>query len=225
MKLVDALALRSRLIIRLGKQVLLCPETLSKSDIEVSDNFRCNVYEHGKLITTREGHNVNTLAGKEFVLSSLCYGVSPGSVATPYDAYARRDKICYIGAGTGATPEVVGVSRLVSPIDYVDGVFLAELEQPPARTSSSSVVSVTFRRVYSKTDLSFGAHPLARISEFGLFTDGVSVVPEGQLPWAPGTRSILLANSGGQEPMFYKTVEPFPKNTDIVVEVLWEVRI
>ena len=185
-----------------------------KSDApEIQGKFRLEVRERGKLTATRDGFNICTLTGREW-LSELIALESAGP-RTPY----REDRIALIGLGTGAQPEVANVGSLVEPVPYVTGEFLASLAVPATLTSSgtaSTNTGVQFIREFARNEVSLGFD--VTLTEAGLFTDGD---PDNNFS-LPAPTDYVTASS--RAPMFYKTFEPVTKTVDSTVRVIWEVR-
>jgi hypothetical protein len=169
--------------------------------------------ERGKIVkgSKREGSNIWTLSGREHLAqlqSYRNYSTSAGE---------RRDRIRYIGFGTGSQPEVSSVSALVNPIAF-DGSnnFLAQVALPtyplaPSRTT------VRYSRVFEETELSVLGTVV--LTEAGLFTDG-----DPGSDFSPGTRNTSLPDALLQAPNGYKVFEPLTKTQNFVLEVSWEVR-
>lgn len=170
---------------------------------EVTGYVRIVGYERGKKVLTREGKNIWTLEGRAYSAMNKAYA----SYAP--DVPKRTDKIKYIGVGSGTTPEVSTVSRLVTPLAWnVGGDFLATLDIP---TFNINNTEVTFSRTFATNEISVAG--TVTIREVGIFTDGISPT------YVPGTRPITLAAASAQIPMGYKTFEPFAKTTDLVLRL------
>lgn len=170
---------------------------------EVKGLVRIVAYERGKKKFTREGFNIWTREGRAYSAMNRAY-----ASYTP-DVAKRTDKIKYIGIGSGTTPEVSTVSRLVTPVAYnVGGDFLATLDIPTFNVDSTEV---TFTRTFATNEISVAGTVVVR--EIGIYTDGIAPT------FVPGTRPITLAAASSQVPMGYKTFEPFPKTTDLTLVV------
>ncbi len=192
-----------------------------KEQVYVEGFFSMYARERGKIVrgSRREGTNVWTLTGREFLARIMSY--SSYAPLTP----TRNDRIRYIGFGTGFTPEVSSVSKLVSPIAYSSsggGLFLADLALPtyPLQTSGSFGPTVRYSREFSETELSVSGSVL--LSEVGLFTDGSPTsIPT---PFAPGTRDLTIAQAQFQAPVGYKSFEAFRKTQNVIISAFYEVR-
>lgn len=199
-----------------------CPPV--KELVQIEGHFSMVSRERGKLVhgTRREGKNIWTLTGREYLaqlMSYASYGTSAhdGGSANP-DVPARDDRIRYLGFGTGTQPEVSSVSALVTPIAYDGGGnFLAQVGIPtypllPSRTT------VRYTRSFTELELSFSG--TVTLTEAGLFTDG-----SASSSYAPRTRDVTLANAAAQAPAAYKSFEPLKKTQNFVLEVNWEIRL
>jgi len=169
--------------------------------------------ERGKRVYDFTGYNVCTLTGREYLAERITLNaLSPR-------AERRSDCIAYIGMGQGAQPEVSSVSRLVDPVAYATGLFLAPLDAPPnfPVVASGARTAVEFSRTYGYSEISIGA-PVV-LTEMGLFTDGN---PEDD--WS--VESLDRSTSQfARAPMFYKVIDPVTKTTGRTLKILWEVRI
>jgi hypothetical protein len=204
-----------------GKTVEKGHEGDTKERVYIEGFFSMYARENGKIVpgSKREGKNIWTLTGREFLARLMSY-----AAYTPDEA-ARNDRIRYIGFGVGTTPEVSSVSKLVSPISYTTsggGLFLAELAIPtyPFQTSGSFGTAVRYTREFSETELSTAGSVL--LTEAGLFTDGSPTSSPD--PFEPGTRDLTLAQAQFQAPMGYKTFEAFRKTQNMIISCFYEVR-
>jgi hypothetical protein len=192
-------------------------DLLPKETIYMEGFFSAVCRERGKIVpgTRREGKNVITLAGREYYARTSSY-----SNYTPLTK-ARADGIRYIGFGIGTTPEVSTVERLVLPVAYTGGTFLAELGIPtyPFQTSGSFGTAVRYTRDFTETELSISSS--VDLTEAGLFTDGS---PTSVPAFNPGTRDLSLANASSQVPNAYKSFEVLRKTQNFVLQIAWEVR-
>ncbi len=218
----DAIVSVDRLELRHGGEVKYAgdpswiTDALPKS-VQAEGFFSMVARERGKIVrgSRREGKNVVTLAGREFYAR-----VSSYSSYSPLTR-ARTDAIRYIGMGTGTTPEVTTVNRLVSPVAYSASFFLAELAIPtyPFQTSGSFGTAVRYTREFSETELSVSG--TVDLTEAGLYTDGS---PSSSPAFTGGTRDRTLAQANFQAPNTYKTFEVLRKTQNFVLQVAWEIR-
>lgn len=216
----DVVVIGDRLELRSGDQHVVSGDVLEKKEpVRIEGFFSAVCRERGKIVpgTRRAGKNIWTLTGREFLARLMSYAAY-GTTDTP----ARNDRIRYIGFGTGTTPEVSSVSRLVTPIAYdasSGGKFLAELAIPtyPFQTSGSFGTAVRYTREFSETELSISTS--VTLTEAGLFTDGGPADD-----FEPLTRDISLDEAANQAPAGYKSFEPLRKTQNFVLQVQWEVR-
>ena len=203
------------------KRVVIAPDR--KELVQVEGFFSAVCRERGKLVygTRREGKNIWTLTGREYLaqlMSYASYGSSAhGSGGLNPDVPARDDRIRYLGFGTGTQPEVSSVTSLVTPI-AVDGggTFLAAVALPTYPLSPSRT-TVQYSRTYAELELSYSA--TVTLTEAGLFTDGSPLSS-----YAPLTRDVTLANAAAQAPDAYKSFEPLKKTQNFVLDVSWQIR-
>ena len=186
----------------------------SKDRVQVEGHVSLLCRERGKIVrgTRRHGRNIWTLTGREHLAQLMSYrSYGPPLVGE------RRDRMRYVGFGTGSQPEVSSVTRLVTPIVF-DGSanFLAQVALPtyplsPARST------VRYSRIFAETELSVIGTVV--LTEAGLFTDG-----DVGTDFDAGTRNITLAQAANQAPNAYKVFEPLSKTQNFVLEVAWEIR-
>ena len=171
--------------------------------------------ERGKLVTRREGHNIWTLTGREFIVETITL-----AALTPSRVKNRDDALRYFGFGTGGNPEVAEVSRLVQPVQYMANEFLAPAQVPvtfPSASLGTARTSVQLRREYAENELSLGG-PVT-LTEFGCFTDGNPALNNDV------GRPTDFATSSAQAPVGYKPFDPFTKNLNRTLEVIYELRV
>lgn len=171
---------------------------------------RCR--ETGAALHERVGHNVWTNTGREY--SCMLKTYAGGRVAI------RSDRIAYVGLGTGAQPEAVGVTRLVRPVQWKAGVFLKELDHaattfPVIGAGARTAVRYVVR--FETQHIALASAPVF-ISECGLFTDGDAVT------FAAGQRDQSIQRAEAQSPIAYHSFDPIPKTDNIELEITWELR-
>ena len=172
---------------------------------------------HGQEVpgSRREGHNVWTLTGREYLAELMALqAVNPARVPV------RSDRIYYVGVGAGAQAEVESVSALVTPSAYRAGEFLAPVQVPatfPADVSGTPRTAVRFIREYSTSEISLGVDVV--LTEAGLFTDGDPF--NNNTPPAP----TGWAASSTRAPVAYHSFDPITKSSGFTFVVIWEVRI
>ncbi len=183
----------------------------------VGGYFSCLMRERGKIVpgSRREGHNIWTLTGREFIVEAISLAaLSPSRVKN------RDDALLYFGLGTGSTPEVAAVARLVEPVPYLAGEFLAQAQTPvtfPSTVLGTPKTSVQLIREYSETEISL-AGPVV-LTEFGCFTDGDPA--NSNIPPRPTAFDTAKLTA----PVGYKTFDPFTKTTGRTLEVIYEIRV
>lgn len=180
----------------------------------VQGHFTMVARERGKVVhgTHRTGRNIWTLTGREYLAQLMSYrSYGPPVVGE------RRDRMRYLGFGTGSQPEVSSVTKVLSPIAFnASNDFLAQVSLPTYPLSPSRT-TVRYSRIFTETELSVVG--TVTLTEAGLFTDG-----DPGSDFAPETRDITLANALNQPPNAYKVFEPLSKTQDFVLEVSWEIR-
>lgn len=185
----------------------------TKSVVEVQGWVKLVMRERGKIVrgSHREGHNIWTNTGREYLalLMSLATGPNTGF---------RNDHMAYIGVGTGAQVEEAGVTRLVTPVAYQTGQFLAALDVPPTFPLTPTRTTVRYHRIFEESEITISPGSTVNISEMGLFTNG------RQSDYAATLRDTTLASAGSQSPNAYKSFEPIGKKDSLQLEVSWEIR-
>jgi hypothetical protein len=187
---------------------------LDKDQPTVEGYFSMVARERGKIVhgTHRAGKNIWTLTGREYLAQLMSY-----QTYGPPGVGQRRDRIRYIGFGTGSQPEVSSVTNVLTPIAYnASNDFLAQVSLPTYPLSPSRT-TVRYSRIFSETELSVVG--TVTLTEAGLFTDG-----DSGSDFDPETRDITLANALIQAPAAYKVFEPLSKTQNFVLEASWEIR-
>jgi hypothetical protein len=189
-------------------------ETL-KHNPQVKGHLSLEMRDGGKLVGRREGFNIWTLTGREYLTELIALQ----SVNPTRETY-RGDRVAYIGMGTGAQPEVSNITSLVEPVPVKTGEFLAGLATPvsfPVTGTDAARTAVQFVREFSQGEISLGFDVV--LSEAGLFTDGD---PDNN--WDITSTPTDFATSSGRAPVAYKTYEPITKTTQFTLRTVWEVR-
>jgi hypothetical protein len=182
----------------------------------IKGHLSIDIRERGKLVTRREGSNIWTLTGREYLAEVM--GVAVASTRETF----RDDRISYIGVGTGSQAEVAEVTSLANPVAYKTGEFLALLNTPntfPASGTSARNTSIQFIREFGKGEISLGSNVI--VTEAGLFTDGD---PDDNWDWEAGC-PVSMDAASGRAPFAYKNFEPFTKTVDNTARFVWEVSI
>ena len=180
----------------------------------VQGYVRLEMRERGKLVGVREGSNIWTLTGAEYIAELIALtAFSPRTTV-------RDDRIAYIGVGSGAQAETTGVTALVDPVPYISGEFLAAVAAPatfPSSGTNTSRTSVQFIREFGQNEISLGYDVV--LTEAGLFTDG-----DPDNDWSIPAPTDFTTTTD-RAPMAYKTYEPITKTTDFTLRAVWEVRV
>lgn len=202
--------------------------------VEVRNNLKLTVRERGKLVTCREGHNIWVDLGREYLASLLAlvsygpdtperndrikymgFGIGGTRQVAPSIANAPPMSVAYPGtnAQTDLDPTVTTLERPVrisgsttGPTDpYAAGdVWLGTVQAPAIHSTPHEV---TFRRIFTQTEISYATFTSVPLSEVGLFTS--AAVPIGQ-PF-----NTLVA---------YDTFDTISKTGAFEIEVEWTVR-
>lgn len=186
----------------------------AKENPQIQGKFSLEVRDRGKLVTTREGYNIWTLTGREYLAELI------GLDALSPRATFREDRVAYIGMGTGVQNEVSNITSLVAPVAYRTGEFLAALAMPatfPTSGSSTTTTAVRFVREFAPGEVSLGFNVV--LTEAGLFTDG-----DPDDDWNTSSPPTDFATAASRAPVAYKTYEPVSKTTQLSVRVIWDVR-
>jgi len=176
---------------------------------EVEGRFSLIGRERGKIVpgTRREGKNVWTLTGREYLAQSQ---------ATIVGAWTgRNDKVTYIGFGSGSQPEVASVDRLAAPVQWDGAQYLKSIAIFGAVDfPSDPITSVAYILEFEEDEISVGGINVV-LREAGLFTaekwNGVALVP-------------IVPADPAEPPVAYKSFEPLTKTIQFRIEVRWEIR-
>ena len=199
--------------------------------IEVKQNLSLIARERGKIVARRDGHNIWLDLGREYLaqLISLAsfgpdvpvredrikyMGVGIGGTRQLALATANSAPISppYVGANTqtDADPTVTTLERPVrvsgSATAYpgiAGDAWIGQVQVPPDLTISTQV---TFRRVFSGTEVSYGPFLSVPLSEVALFTNAAA--PVNYLNTA----------------VAYDTFDTLSKTAAIDIEAVWTIR-
>ena len=201
-------------------------------ELEVRTNLLIRTFERGKCVESRDVHNIVLTAGRVWIAQLIGYA-SFSPLATVRDDRVKyiglgiggnRQKqpatsanvpplsTAYPGLNnqTDTNPAVTALQRPVRlsggtnayPGDVGD-VWLGQVAAPPV-FSTPIPKSVTFSRLFTKTEISYGPYLSVPISEAGLFTSIVS-----------------SSGSAFQQPICYDTFDSLSKTTAFELEVQW----
>ncbi len=186
-------------------------------DLGVRCNFHLELREHGKLKQTRDGHNVFTETGSNW-LTRLSAWSTIGATDVPF----TNRRVRWMGLGTGTQSEVASVSNLVTPAQVTSGVYLGAIQNSNPLTTNS----IEFVREFSTTEVSLvslGLNVVA-VSEAGLFVDvqpASSSTGTDDSSAGGATDSTLDPSASLNAPIAYKTFEPLNKTADFSLVIRW----
>lgn len=187
-----------------------------KHDPAIRGFFRVELRDRGKLVTTREGFNIWTLTGREFLAELMAL-----EAINPSREVFREDRVAFFGVGTGSQAEISNIESLVEPVPYKTGEFLARAVTPatfPVTGVDAARTAVQFIREYGRNEISLGFDVV--VTEAGLYTDG-----DPDNDWDISSVPTDFATASDRAPVAYKTFEPVTKTTDFTLRAIWEVRI
>ena len=214
----DALIAKRDALLRADYDAILAEKPLPKGFVTIIAYDK-----HGTPIHRREGSNIWTLAGREYLALLMSYATE----GTGPDHAFRNDRIAYIGFGEGAFPAAYNIARLHTPLQFASGTFLTPFAVPPTFPLYPSRTVVRYEKVIGEDDITFegntGHEDEAFISEIGMFTDGPDYTVSGQPMWTPGYRETTWAAREKQRPLAYNSFDPIPKK-NYSIYLMWEVR-
>jgi hypothetical protein len=180
--------------------------------VEVNGWVKAILRERGKIVGIREGHNIWTNTGREFIamLMSLQIG------STKF----RADNIAFIGVGIGTQVEDPGILQVLTPSAYIAGQFLAALDVPATFPLTPSRTTVRYHRTFIETELTLTGGSRVDVTELGLYTDGSPASS-----FTPGTRDRTLANATQQAPVAYKSFDALGKTDTMQLDLSWDIRL
>jgi len=168
--------------------------------------------DDGKVVpgSWREGHNVFTLTGREYLTQQISWAAWTGArgTSTPGGplgaAGVPNPRVLYIGCGDNAGLEVATVTKLGNAVPFVAApanTYLKAVTVPPTYPSAGVVrYSVSFL----PAEISLGAPQ--DYNEFGLYLDSATITAVDNAPIA------------------YKVIDTLSKTTAYTLNVEWEVR-
>lgn len=202
--------------------------------IKVRNNLRITARERGKIVARRDGHNIWLDLGREYLAGLIAlasygpdvgerndrikfmgFGIGGTRQVAPSVANASPLVSAYPGtnAQTDLDPTVTTLERPVrvsgstttpsSPYSSSD-VWLGTVQAPPIH---STATEVTFRRLFTQSEISYSSYTTVPLSEVMLFTNLSN--PIGQ-PFNTGVA--------------YDTFDSISKTGAFELEVDWTVR-
>jgi hypothetical protein len=195
---------------------------LRSSDIiEVRCNFTAYCRERGKRVpgTSRDGHNVFTTVGRDWLAHLAAWSQIGGGGDVPY----TNRRVRWMAVGTGTQAEVEGVIGMTTPVEATAGNHLAAIET----TDFPLTTSVRFFKEFATNEISFGASPVVGITEAGLFVDVFDVnafnvaIGSADDDAYPSGNTTLNPASPTNAPVAYKTFEVITKTADFSLVIEW----
>lgn len=202
--------------------------------VEVKNNLKITARERGKLVQRREGHNIWVDLGREYLASLIAlvsygpdtperndrikymgFGIGGTRQVAPGVANVAPMSVVYPGTNlqTDLDPSVTTLERPVrvsgtttspaGPYNPAD-VWLGTIQAPAIHNTATQV---TFRRLFTQTEISYSTFTTVPLSEVMLFTSAAT--PIGQ-----------PLNTG----VAYDTFDTISKTGALELEVEWTVR-
>lgn len=202
--------------------------------VEVKNNLRLTMRERGKVVARRDGHNIWVDLGREYLahlialtsygpdvperndrIKYMGFGIGGTRQIAPGVANVPPMSTAYPGlnAQTDLDPSVTTLERPVrvsgsttipsDPYNPAD-VWLGTIQAPPIHNTATQV---TFRRLFTQTEVSYASFTTVPLSEVMLFTSAAN--PIGQ-PFNTGVA--------------YDTFDTISKTGALELEVEWTVR-
>ena len=185
--------------------------------IEVRGNFRALCRDRGKYVrgSLREGHNVFTTTGRDWLAHLAAWSVIGGGGDIPF----TQRRVRWMGVGTGTQAEVEGVIGLDTPVVVTDLIYLAAIQV----TDHPTTTSVRFIKQFSTSEISVIASPIVPVSEAGLFVDIFPVSTGGGVDddAVGGGDTTLNPATAVNAPVAYKTFEVINKTMDFDLVIEW----
>lgn len=202
--------------------------------VKVRNNLKITLRERGKIAGRREGHNIWLDLGREYLAALLAltsygpdtperndrikymgFGIGGTRQVAPSVANAAPLVTAYPGTNiqTDLQPEVTTLERPVrvsgsttipsSPYSGTD-VWLGTIQAPPTHVTANEV---TFRRLFTQSEISYSTYTTVPLSEVMLFTSAAN--------------PIGVYNNTG---VAYDTFDTVSKTGAFALEVEWTVR-
>jgi hypothetical protein len=201
------------------------------STIEVKQNLHLTMRDRGKIVARRDGHNIWTNLGREYLAGLIAY--SSFSPLTP----ERDDRVRYMGLGIGGTRQLAlgianaaplvtaypgsnantdtspTVTHLERPVrisgssDPYPGqggdIWIGQVQAPPTHLT---VTEVTFKRLFTQTEISYSPFLTVPLSEVGLYTNAAN------------------ANIYNNNLIAFDTFDTLSKTNAFELEIVWTIR-
>lgn len=194
------------------------------TDIQVIANFRATLRERGKLKAWREGHNVMTNHGRDW-LAHLSAWKQLASGGADDKGFTNR-RVRWVGVGTGAQLEQSTVTKLATPVKATATDYFIPIQTVDFPTSTS----VRFLTEFGYNQISLDSTYTVAVTEASLFADVQRVSQVGGLDDLPfdgagGSGQTTLDPAYQQNvPVTYKTFGVLTKTTDFTLEIQWTLR-
>lgn len=200
-------------------------------EIEVKQNLFLTMRERGKIVERREGHNIWLNLGREYLASLIAYanfnpntperddriqymGLGIGGTRQVAPAIANAAPISppYTGTNnqTDTDPTITTLERPVrisgSGSNYpglAGDVWLGQVQAPATHATATEV---TFVRLFTQVEVSYGSFLSVPLSEIGLFTSAAD----------PGYYLNTI--------VAYDTFDTLSKTVAFELEVTWTIR-
>ena len=185
-------------------------------DILIKSNVDLILRERGKIIATRQGHNVFTITGRN-LLSKLISWQTIAGTDIPFTHRRTR----WVGIGIGNQLETTNVTSLNQAALATATNFLVPIETVEFPTSTS----VRFIKEFGASEITLTTAPVV-VTEAGLFAD-VSPGNAGgteDVGHTAATDTTLNPTVGTNPPIAYKSFEGLAKTVDFTLEIRWEFR-
>lgn len=207
-----------------------------KDDIEVRSNLFLTARERGKIVARREGHNIWLNLGREYLAQLIAYAsftpltperndrvrymglgiggsrqIAPGVAnASPLGGASPPNDYAGTNSQTDEDPTVTRLERPVrvsgSNTPYPGLAGDAWLGQVQAPATHPTATQVTFIRLFTQLDVSYGTYLSVPLSEVMLFTSAAN--------------PNVYNNTG----IAYDTFDTLSKTLAFELEVAWTVR-
>lgn len=203
-----------------------------KDTIEVRSNLKITARERGKIVARREGHNIWLDLGREYIAQLIAFqsfgpdtpvrndrikymGVGIGGTAQLALPTANSTPISPPYTGTNLQDDVTPIVTTIERPVRISGStsaypglagdqWVGQIQAPPDLSVGGDV---TFRRVFTETEVSYGPFLIVPISEVMLFTSAAD--PEN------------YQNTG----VAYDTIATLAKTSATAIEFEWTIRI
>ena len=191
-------------------------------DLTALSNVHLLMRERGKIVpgSRREGHNVFTTSGKNWLTKLMAWAVIAGN-----DIAFTQRRVRWMGLGSGNQLEVPTVTSLVTPVLATATDFLRPIQTVEHPTSTS----VRFIKEFGTTEVNIAGNPV-NITEAAMYVD-VAPADNGATednsydPVGLPSATVLDPTVGTNAPITYKAFGGLEKTVDFTLEIRWEIRL